>query len=441
MIRIEDTDVERSDPAMVEPILNALKWLGLEWDEDIVYQSSRLETYKKFANKLLESGHGYRCFCSPAQLGAEREAAMASKQAPRYNRRCLKLTKDEIDAKLKAGEQFAIRIQIPPGETSYDDMVAGVITRQNDDIEDLVVARSDSSPTYNLAVVVDDHEMGITHVIRGNDHISNTFKQIQIYRALGFDVPRFGHVPLILRPDKKKVSKRLGDKDVAEYRNEGIIPEAMFNFLCLLGWSPKSDQEIFTITELIKIFDPTHFNSSNAVFDEEKLVSFNKSHLQLKTDEELASLITPLFVEAGLISQASLQSQLPYIKTVAGLLKERVRRLTDFLSLGSYFFKFDCRYDPEAEAKQFSTASAELLSAFAEKLEALPLFDHASIEQALTSLAEERGVKKAAFIHPTRLAVSGISVGPSLYDMIAVLGKPIVVERLKKTVDYIASKA
>ena len=266
-MRIEDTDLERSKPELIDPILSALKWLGLDWDDEIVYQSKRDQVYRSYVQKLLDSGHAYRDYATPEEVEAQRQQRKAEKRSMRYGRDWFEFSREEIERRVETGQGYAVRLAIPPGETTFDDMVSGTITRSNDDIEDLVIARSDGSATYNLAVVVDDHEMGITHVIRGNDHVSNTFKQIHLYRALGLEVPRFGHVPLILRPDRKKVSKRLGDKDVAEYKQEGILPEAMFNYLCLLGWSPKTENEIYTQKELIELFNEKNFNASNAIFD------------------------------------------------------------------------------------------------------------------------------------------------------------------------------
>ncbi|MEW6050011.1 MAG: glutamate--tRNA ligase [Candidatus Zixiibacteriota bacterium] len=440
LIRIEDTDVERSDASLIEPILSALKWLALDWDEEVVYQSTRMKLHREYVQKLLDSGHGYRCFCAPSELEAERARATAEKRAPKYSRKCLALTPAQIDVKLSAGESYAVRLRIPEGETSYDDIVSGKITRKNDDIEDFVAARSDGSPTYNFAVVIDDHDMRITHVIRGNDHISNTFKQIHLYRALGWEIPKFGHVPLILRPDKQKVSKRLGDKDVAAYQHEGILPEAMFNYLCLLGWNPKTDREIYTPTELIDIFQAEYLNASNAVFDEEKLVAFNKAHIALKSDHDLATMVAPLLVESGASTKYWLETRWDYLREVVRLLKDRVRRLSDFVSLGSYFFSFDYRYDSTAEQQNFTPEAADLLAALADRLASLMSFNHETVEAALTALAEEKGIKKAKIIHPTRLAVSGMSAGPGLYDLLVTLSQPIVIERLKKAVDYIRTK-
>ena len=440
LIRIEDTDAERSDNSLIEPILAALRWLGIESDEPVVHQSARLELYKRNVRTILESGHGYRCFCTSVELEAEREKARAEKRPPRYSRKCLRLSAAEIEQRLSAGQPFAVRLHIPEGETVFNDMVSGEIRIKNDDIEDMVVARSDGTATYNFAVVIDDHDMGITHVIRGNDHISNTFKQIHLYQALGYPVPRFGHVPLILRPDKRKVSKRLGDKDVSEYRNEGILPSAMLNFLSLLGWSSKTDQEIYTREQLIAIFDPAHLNPSNAVFDEEKLIAFNKAHIQMMPEHELAVLVAPMLVEAGLTSKYWLETRWDYLRQVIGLLKERTRRVTDFVALGGYFFNQDFPYDPEAVAKHFNAESAELLSALGQRFDGLSEFTHQTTEQALEGLAEERQVKKARIIHPVRLAISGMTVGPGLYDTLVVLTRPIVVERLKKAVEYIGKR-
>lgn len=440
LIRIEDTDAERSDASLVEPILSALNWLGIESDEPIVYQSKRTELYKEYAKKILESGHGYRCFCTKEQLAQDREEAMANKAPLMYNRRCLQLSEAEVQSKMTAGEPFVIRLKVPEGQTEFEDLVSGKLVRSNNEIEDLIIARSDGSATYNLAVVVDDHDMKVDHVIRGNDHVTNTFKQVLIYRALGWDVPVFGHVPLILRPDKKKVSKRLGDKDVAQYKEEGILPEAMFNFLCLLGWSPKTDREIYTVEELIEIFNPYNFNASNAVFDEEKLEAFNREHIQMKFDHDLAMEVAPMLVEAGYTTKYWLETRWEYLRNVIGLLKSRVRRVSDFVPMSEYFFQFDYTYDEKAEQKNFNPESAELLEVLANRFEQLNPYTHDTIESALSSLAEEKELKKGKLIHPTRLAVSGRKEGPGLYDMLYLLSQPVVVERMRKAVEYIKKK-
>jgi len=440
LVRIEDTDKERSRPEFLDPILDGLRWLGLTWDEEIVYQSQRDALYADYLERSLKTGEAYYCFCTPDELKVERDRAAAEKRDPKYNRKCLGLARGEIDTRMKAGEKPAVRVRIPDGAIEYDDIVAGHLSRQSDDIEDFVIARSDGSVTYNFAVVVDDHEMGISHVIRGNDHITNTFKQVVLYRALKLPEPQFCHVPLILRPDKRKVSKRLGDKDVGEYRSMGILPEAMVSYLALLGWSPKTEKEIYTVAELAGMFELDYLNASNAVFDEEKLFAFNRNYIQRKSDHELAVMVAPLLVEAGLTTKYWLETRWEYLRQVVVLFKPRVQFIPDFVTLGAYFFSFNGIYDSEAEAKTFNSESADLMEALAARYESLAQFTLESTEQTLNALAEERGVGKAKIIHSARLALSGMSRGPGLYDMIVTLGRSIVVERLRQAVRHIRDK-
>ena len=439
IMRIEDTDKERSDSDLVQPILDALKWLGVDWDEGPFFQSQRLEKYKPYVERLLAGGHAYRCFCSPQELEQEREKAMAEKRAPRYDRRCLSKSESEIAELMARNIPYAVRLKIPEGATTYDDMVLGNITRQNDEIEDLVICRGDGRAVYNMAVVVDDYEMGITHVIRGNDHISNTFKQIHIYRSLGIEPPRFAHVPLILRPDKRKVSKRLGDKDVAEYGKEGILPEALFNFLCLLGWSPKDDRELIRREDLVRIFLLKNVTAANPIFNEEKLEALNKEYIKLTPDYKLAEMVAPLLVDAGFTTKYWLETRWNYLIQVVALLKERCRRVTDFVSMSEYFFHSEFKYNSEEVKKQFNPQSQQYLEKLCERFSALENFTKENLETALGTLAEELAVKKGQLIHPTRLAVSGMAVGPGLYDLLVTLGKDEVIKRLKRAVQYIQS--
>lgn len=437
VIRIEDTDKERSKAELIEPITEALRWLGIESDEPLVYQSQRLSQYGEYANEILAAGHAYRCFMTPEEIEAERKLAREEKRNPDYRTPSLALSEDEIQQRVAANVPHTIRLKIPDGQTTFDDMVSGPLKKANVDLEDLVLARSDGVATYNLAVVVDDHQMQISHVIRGNDHITNTFKQIHIYHALGWEPPIFGHLPLILRPDKKKVSKRLGDKDVNAYQNEGILPEAMFNYLCLLGWSPKDDREVFTVEQLIERFTEKNFNASNAVFDEEKLLAINKAHIMLKSDHELAALVAPMLVEADLTTKYWLETRWEYLRHVVGLLKERVTRLDDFVAQSGFFFQFDYTYDEKAAEKHFTPEAADLLEKLADRFAGLSRFDAESIETTLSGLADELDVKRARLIHPVRLAVSGVPVGPSLYHMLEVLDKRVVLERLQKAIEHI----
>jgi len=441
VIRIEDTDAERSDASLVQPIIDALKWLGIESDEPIVYQSEREELHRRYVTKLLESGHGYRCFCTKEDLDAQREKTAQEKRAPRYDRRCAGLSSAEIEKRLAQGALFAVRLRIPDeSSTTYHDLILGDITRDNSEIEDLVVARSDGRALYNFAVVVDDFEMGITDIIRGNDHITNTFKQIHIYRALGMPLPRFGHVPLLLRPDKQKVSKRLGDKDVAEYGTEGVLPETMFNYLCLLGWSPKDGREIMSRAELIQAFSVEGVNANNPVFDEQKLVAFNKDYIKNAPLERLVELVSQNIIATGLVTAGWLtdEANRVYLGKVIDLMRERLRVINDFTPLAGFFFTDNYSYDPEGVQKRFLPEAAARLTRLGEVFAEAP-FTHDGLEQTLDSVATECGVKRADLIHPTRLAVSGLTQGPSLFEMLVVIGRDRVVARLRRAVTQILS--
>jgi len=440
LVRIEDTDLERSKAELIQPILDALKWLGMDWDEEPVYQSKRMDTYKPYIERLLASGKAYRCFCSPEELKTARDKAMAEKRSPQYNKKCRRLTPEQIEEKLKSGAPFAVRIAIPEGETSYDDLISGTIIKQNTEIEDFVIARSDGSAVYNLAVVVDDSDMGITHVIRGNDHISNTFKQVHIYRGLDLPVPKFAHVPLILRPDKRKVSKRLGDKDVAEYASDGILPEALFNFLCLLGWSPKDDREYLPREELIRIFGLENVNKSNPIFDEDKLLSLNAEYIRKTPNHRLADLVAPKLVEAGYTSKYWLETRWQYLLDIVEMLKERCHRMTDFVTMSEYFFHSDFEYDEKAANKQFTPEGRIYLTNLVMKFETVNDFKKETLETALDEAAAELNVKRGKLIHPTRLAVSGVPHGPGLYDILVALGKEETIKRLKKAIEFIDSR-
>ena len=439
IVRIEDTDAERDQPEMIQPILDAMKWLGLDWDEEPYHQSKRMDRYGAYIDRLLTNGYAYRCFCRPEDLEKARAKAMAEKSSPSYSRKCLRLSEREINDNLMQNKPFAVRLKIPQGETSYDDIVSGKLTKQNTEIEDFVICREDRRPVYNLAVVVDDYEMGITHVIRGNDHISNTFKQIHIYCGLEIEPPKFAHVPLILRPDRRKVSKRLGDKSVEEYGKEGILPEALFNFLCLLGWSPKDDREYLPREELIKIFALENVNPANPIFDEEKLLALNREYIKNLPDYKLAEIVAPMIVETGLTTKYWLETRWNYLIRIVGLLKERCHRTTEFATKGSYFFHSDFPYEQEAAAKNFTWEGKGYLEKLLARFEEIGDFTKQNLELALNQVAEELQVKRGRLIHPTRLAVSGVSEGPGLFDILETIGKSETIGRIKRAMNYVVS--
>jgi glutamyl-tRNA synthetase len=440
VLRIEDTDVERSSAEMVEGILDGLRWLGLDWDEGPkiggpyapYFQSERLDRYRAMAERLVASGHAYYCYCTPEELKAKRDAA-GSDGTWKYDRTCCALSREEIGARERRGMARAIRFRVPDAAMRFDDLVHGPIEFDGANVEDFVVLRSDGHPTYHLSVVSDDLEMAITHVVRGDDHISNTPKQILLYRAVGAEVPRFAHVPLILGPDKKRLSKRHGATSVMEYARAGYLPEAMMNFLALLGWSPGSgDRELFTRDELVAIFSLEGINGGNAVFNSEKLDWFNQQHIARLAPDELASRLRPSFEAAGIWSDDLLTERHAWFFAVLELLKPRTQRLGDVAAAGRFFFTDDVEYDEAAVAAHLRVAgSAERLAALDAALARLETFDPASIEAALRSVADVAGVKAASLIHAARVAITGKKVSPGLFDVMALVGRARVRERLR----------
>jgi glutamyl-tRNA synthetase len=438
LVRIEDTDTERSSAEMVKVIIDSLKWLGLESDEPLVYQSSRYDLYKQYVNKLLETGKAYRCWCSPETLKQKQEKAIIEKRTSRYDRTCYYLSEKEKQANIESGKPAAIRLFVGEGQTAFNDLVLGELKRDHAELDDFVIARSDGRAVYNMAVVVDDHEMGITHVIRGNDHVANTFKQILIYKGLGFQLPQFAHLPLILAKDRSKMSKRHGAVAVTDYAKMGYLKEAVVNFIALLGWSPGDDREIMTLPEMIEAFSLERINPTNAIFDLEKLNWMNGEYIRHTPDHVLVDLLRPFFVESGLATQLFITSRWDYMTAFVRLMKERCHLLTDFTRLGYYFFIDDFTYDEKGVAKHFSKPqAAEKLRRLHDAFAALPQFDVPNMESALRRLAETMGVPAAELIHPTRLALSGLTGGPSLFEMMELIGKERCLARISKAIAFI----
>lgn len=437
ILRIEDTDFERSSAEMVTGILEGMRWLGMDWDEGPFYQSQRLDLYRATAEKLLASGHAYPCFCTKDELEKRRAAATASGQTPRYDGRCRKLTSAEAARRQAAGEACAIRFAVPEGGvTRFEDAVFGTVEFANEELEDFVLLRSDGVPTYHLSVVADDLDMGMTHVIRGADHISNTPKQVLQYQALGAALPIFAHVPLILGPDKTRLSKRHGATSVMAYQDMGIIPEAFRNFLGLLGWSPGAagktadgkDREIFESEDLIRLFSLDGISHSNAVFDNDKLAWFNTEYIRAYPAEKLLPLVAQEWQRAGYSPTRPAEENLAAI----GLLKQRARSLKDFSTAFLAYFGDEFSFDPAAVAKFLSDAAVrELLVELGGRIAALPTFDEASTEQTLRALAEEKGVKAGVLINGARVALTGQAVAPSLFSVMLCLGQQRVAQRLQ----------
>jgi glutamyl-tRNA synthetase len=438
VLRIEDTDVERSSDAMVDGILDGLRWLGLDWDEGPIvagphapyFQSQRQAKYLLAAERLVAEGRAYYCYCTPEELKAKREGNAEYK----YERTCLRLSADDIAAREREGKPRAVRFKVPDGFVRVEDLVHGPIDFDAALIEDFVILRSDGHPTYHLSVVADDVAMGMTHVVRGDDHISNTPKQILLYQALGAALPKFAHVPLILGADKKRLSKRHGATSVMEYAAQGYLPEAMFNFLALLGWSPGAgDKEIFSREELIPIFGLEGISGGSAVFNVEKLDWFNQQHLARLAPDELARRLKPSFAAAGLWSDDLLGARHAWFFAVLALLVPRAKRLTDFVPQAALFIRDDVEVDEAAVRKHVLVAGmaahlAVLCGAFA----GLTDFDVVSTEAALRQVAEARGVKAGTLIHAVRVAVTGKTVSPGLFEVLALVGRSRVLERLAR---------
>jgi glutamyl-tRNA synthetase len=440
VLRIEDTDVGRSSVEMVEGILDGLRWLGLEWDEGPhvdgphapYFQSERLGHYRALAELLVEAGKAYYCYCTPAELQSRRAVAESVGGAWRYDRACCSLDEETRAAYEREQRPRAIRFLVPAGTASFEDLVHGPITFDNANIEDFVILRSDGHPTYHLSVVADDVAMKMTHVVRGDDHISNTPKHVLLYEAIGAPVPQFAHVPLILGTDKKRLSKRHGATSVMEYARQGYLPEAMVNFLALLGWSPGAgDRELFTATELADVFDLRGISGGNAVFNPEKLDWFNQQHILRLAPDELGRRLQPFFEAAGLWSDDLLGDRHAWFFAVLELLKPRAKRLDEYAVLGRFFFTDDLEYDEAAVRKHLAPeGTADHLAAVLAAFAALGAFDPASIEEAVRSVADARGVKAGTLIHALRVAMTGKTVSPGLFEVASLLGRERVEHRV-----------
>ncbi|MCD6163753.1 MAG: glutamate--tRNA ligase [candidate division Zixibacteria bacterium] len=442
LVRIEDTDKERSSPEMIQVIFDSLRWLGLESDEEPVFQSQKLDTYNKYIEKILQNGNAYRCWCSQEELSRKREQAKAEKKSAHYDRTCHNLSEEQKKKNLESGKPFTVRLYVPEGETVFDDLIVGEVKRSHSEIDDFIIARSDGRAVYNMAVVVDDYEMGITHVIRGNDHITNTFKQILLYKSLGLPVPKFAHLPLILGKNRSKMSKRDGAIGITDYAKMGFLKETILNFIALLGWSPGDDKEILNIDEMIELFSLDRINPANAIFDIDKLKWMNGDYIRRTDDYVLVDLLRPFLVESGLVTQLYINTRWDYMLSVIRLLKERCRLLTDFTDMGFYFFIDNFEYEEKGIKKHFSKPeTSEILNKWLEVLKEIFPFDVENTENALRDLAEKLEVKVAVLIHPTRLALTGLTKGPSLFDLMEVLGKETCIKRIEKALDYIENMA
>jgi glutamyl-tRNA synthetase len=432
ILRIEDTDVERSSEEMTRGILDAMTWLGLKWDEGPYLQSAGFEQHREAVQKLLRSGNAYYCFCSPELLDSKRKEAAARKTDFKYDRSCLKLAPDEVKRRLESGERAAVRFRVPDGPVTFNDAVVGEVTVSSEMIEDFVLLRSNGQPTYHVSVVVDDIAMRITHVIRGADHISNTPKQILLYRALGAPIPTFAHIPLILGPDKTRLSKRHGATSVMAYQEQGILPEAMRNFLALLGWSPGNDQEMFDDDELIRAFSLEGISRANAVFNPDKLAWFNAQYIAKLPFEKLIRYLKPEYIKAGLWRDSLEKEESEWFRFLIDVYRPRAKVLQDFPKLSRIFLIDHVEYDQAAVEKFLKDDTVRgYLKTLSDRLAALPEFIHESLEAAVRTLAEELGIKPAILMNASRVALTGQAVAPGLFDVMMLLGRDKAVTRLR----------
>ena len=443
VLRIEDTDVERSSTDMVTGILDGLTWLGLDWDEGPgvggphapYFQSERLDRYRAAAHTLVTAGRAYYDFGGPSKRG-DAAAEDDGTYERRYDRdACLALPAEEVARRLAAGEPHAIRFLVPPGETVVADLVHGEVRFDNAHIEDFVVLRSDGHPTYHLSVVVDDIAMAITHVVRGDDHISNTPKQVLLYHALGAPVPQFAHVPLIMGADKKRLSKRHGATSVMEYERQGYLPAAMVNFLALHGWSPGHDLELLTTDALVQHFSLEGISTGNAVFNTEKLDWFNHQYLLQQSDDDLVALLRSRLQGADLWNDDLIGVRRAWFIEVLTLLRPRAKRLREYVDGARPFLVAPEGYDPDGAAKHLAAPDVGThLTALRDAFAAVEPFAEVQLEEALRAVAEARGIKAGVLIHATRLAMTGRTVSPGLFEMLRLLGRDHVVARLEQVI-------
>ena len=427
VLRIEDTDLERSTQEAVDVIMQAMEWLGLSWNRGPFRQTERFDRYREVIDELLANGHAYYCYCSRERLDHVREAQRALGEKPRYDHRCRDL------GRLPEGDDKpVVRFRNPlQGTVVFDDVVRGRVEIDNGEMDDLIIARSDGTPTYNLTVVVDDIDMGITHVIRGDDHTNNTPRQINIFRALGALPPVFAHVPLILGPDGQRLSKRHGAVSVLEYREMGILPEALLNYLVRLGWS-HGDQEIFDLDEMIDLFDITEINKSAASFDIDKLLWVNQHYIRQADGERLANLLAKYLHRRGIRLCEG-----PRASEVVELLRDRVQTLVEMAEQSLYFYTEPEGYKPEAAAQHLTTESAPRLRALAKAFEGLDDWDARSIQSAIKSVVSEQQVKFPMVALPLRVALSGDTATPSIDVTVALVGKARTLSRIDRALEFI----
>lgn len=441
LVRIEDTDLGRSSRESEENIKESLRWLGLDWDEGIdvggpngpYRQTERLAIYQREVQRLIQEGKAYYCYCSQEELEADRQSQLKEGRTPVYNGHCRHLTEEERARYEQEGRKPVVRLRVPEGETiAFTDMVRGRVEFQTSGVGDFIIMKSDGIPVYNFAVVVDDALMGITHVIRAEEHLSNTPRQIAIYHALGYEVPEFGHISLILGADHKKMSKRHGATSVTAYKDMGYLPEAMVNYLALLGWAPKGERELFTREELIREFSMSRVSSNDAVFDIEKLNWINFQYMKNLSADALLDFLLPFIEKAGYIAMPLSNEKRGWMKQVVCYVRDRISYGAQAPEQVKIFFEDVPPFtDEEIIAIMKQDTSAVVLKEFSSELEELPDFTEESISGCFKALMKRTGIKGKAAFEPVRIALTGATKGPGVYEMMVLFGKEKTLRLLK----------
>ena len=444
IVRIEDTDIERNIEGGELSQLDNLRWLGIEYDESVdiggdygpYRQMERLDIYKEHAEKMLAEGHAYKCFCSSEELEAERERQKeAGIAAPMYSGKCRNLSAEEVAAKEAAGEAYTIRMRVPADVTyTIEDMVRGTVTFESKDVGDWVLVKANGIPTYNYAVVLDDHFMKISHVLRGEEHLSNTPKQIMVFQALGMEAPKYGHMTLIINESRKKLSKR--DESIiqfiTQYKNLGYLPEAMFNFFALLGWSPEGEEEIFSKDQLIELFDEKRLSKSPSMFDTNKLRWMNNQYMKKLSAEEVAAMAIPHLQQAGKLPAELSAEQADWANQLVALYQEQMSFGAEIVELSELFFADELNYDDEAMAVLNEEQVPAVMTAFKAQLETMDTLEADAIKAAIKAVQKETGAKGKGLFMPIRVVATGQTHGPDLPNAIALLGKEKVLKRVEK---------
>jgi glutamyl-tRNA synthetase len=428
VLRIEDTDIKRSTQASVDAIFEALQWLGIDWDEGPYFQTQRFEIYREYIQKLVDAGHAYYCTCSPEQIDAMRQAAMASGGKPRYDGTCR-------EKGLPKTDNAVVRFKAPlSGTTVVEDVIKGNIVFQNDELDDFIVCRSDGTPTYNFVVVIDDITMNINTIIRGDDHVMNTPKQILLYRSLGSPLPTFGHVPMVLGNDRARLSKRHGAMSVTAYRDMGYLPQALLNYLVRLGWS-HGDQEFFTRDELVKVFDIEHIGRSAGIFDIEKLQAINADHIQASAASDLVDPLKPFLKDRGIEIETG-----DYATSVIETLQPRSKTLADMADAALFYYLDDIIFEEKAARKFLKTAALAPLQLLVEKLKAAADYNQKNLEDIFKAVMDETGLKLGKIAQPVRVALTGKTASPGIFEIVTILGPDRVIPRLEKAISFIEKR-